>query len=774
VPTVGVEQSASTETMGRDPSTLPRMANPRDGTSASVRPTRWRVGIDIGGTFTDLLLIDDQSPGGAWFGKVLTTPDDPARGVAAALAEALVRADAATRDLATVVHGTTLVTNALIQRKGDRTALVTTRGFRDVVEIAREHRYDMYDLNLDLPRPLAPRHLRFEVDERLRADGTVYTPLDLASVDVVADALHEAGFGGDTGAVAVCLLHAYRNPEHERAVANRLRKRLPSVRLSLSHEVAGEIREYERATTTLANVYVQRLMEGYLGRIEDTLAAAGSPARLLLMLSGGGTATIDTARRFPIRLVESGPAAGALAAAAHGAATGRPNLLSFDMGGTTAKACLITGGIPPVTTEFEVDRVYRFKTGSGLPVRVPSIDLIEIGAGGGSIARVDRFGLIKVGPDSAGADPGPACYGRGGTMPTVTDADLVLGYLDAGHFLGGAMALDLDAARTAITTHIGTHTGLDATKGAWAIHQVVNEAMAAAARMHAVERGKDAAAVPLFAFGGAGPVHAAGVARLLGSRKIVVPYGAGVGSTIGFLVAPVSFDFVRSYYARLDATPWATVAALLAEMEAEGRNLLTTSGIDPATIAFDHRAELRLVGQAHQVTVDLPPDAVEALRALAGGGSGLPPQPFSPTQEWGLAHDAIARTFAETYRTLYRRDAPPVAVEAVNWRVVARGPVPAFALPRPTGTRDDAPRHAVAKGHRLAWWPEVGHHVPTAVYDRAALDPGLAPIAGPAIVEERESTTVVPPGATVEVEESGALVIRLPGRNASLAQGTPA
>jgi N-methylhydantoinase A len=569
-------------------------------------------------------------------------------------------------------------------------------------------------------------------------------------------------------------LHAYRNPEHERAVANRLRKRLPSVRLSLSHEVAGEIREYERATTTLANVYVQRLMEGYLGRIEDTLAAAGSPARLLLMLSGGGTATIDTARRFPIRLVESGPAAGALAAAAHGAATGRPNLLSFDMGGTTAKACLITGGIPPVTTEFEVDRVYRFKTGSGLPVRVPSIDLIEIGAGGGSIARVDRFGLIKVGPDSAGADPGPACYGRGGTMPTVTDADLVLGYLDAGHFLGGAMALDLDAARTAITTHIGTHTGLDATKGAWAIHQVVNEAMAAAARMHAVERGKDAAAVPLFAFGGAGPVHAAGVARLLGSRKIVVPYGAGVGSTIGFLVAPVSFDFVRSYYARLDATPWATVAALLAEMEAEGRNLLTTSGIDPATIAFDHRAELRLVGQAHQVTVDLPPDAVEALRALAGGGSGLPPQPFSPTQEWGLAHDAIARTFAETYRTLYRRDAPPVAVEAVNWRVVARGPVPAFALPRPTGTRDDAPRHAVAKGHRLAWWPEVGHHVPTAVYDRAALDPGLAPIAGPAIVEERESTTVVPPGATVEVEESGALVIRLPGRNASLAQGTPA
>ena len=742
------------------------MANPRNGTSASVRPTRWRVGIDIGGTFTDLLLTDDENPGGAWFGKVLTTPDDPARGVAAALTEALERAGAATRDLATVIHGTTLVTNALIERKGDRTALVTTRGFRDAVEIAREHRYDMYDLHLDLPRPLAPRHLRFEVDERLRADGTIYAPLDLASVDAVADALHGAGFGGETGAVAVCLLHAYRNPAHERAVADRLRERLPGVRLSLSHEVAGEIREYERATTTLANVYVQRLMEGYLGRIEATLAEAGSPARLLLMLSGGGTATVDTARRFPIRLVESGPAAGALAAAAHGAATGRPNLLSFDMGGTTAKACLVTGGIPPVTTEFEVDRVYRFKAGSGLPVRVPSIDLIEIGAGGGSIARVDRFGLVKVGPDSAGADPGPACYGRGGTMPTVTDADLVLGYLDASHFLGGTMALDLDAARRAIAMHVGTPTGLDVTGGAWAIHQVVNEAMAAAARMHAVERGKDAAAVPLFAFGGAGPVHAAGVARLLGSREIVVPYGAGVGSTIGFLAAPVSFDFVRSYYARLDATSWATVATLLTEMEAEGRDLLTASGIDPATVAFDHRAELRLVGQAHQVTVDLPPDAVEALHALAA-------RPSDGAVAATVAHDAIARAFASTYRTLYRRDAPPVAVEAVNWRVVARGPVPAFALPRPTGTHSDAPRLAVAKGHRPAWWPEVGHHVPTAVYDRAALAPDMAPIAGPAIVEERESTTVVPPGATVEVEASGALVIRLPGRRASLAQRTP-
>jgi N-methylhydantoinase A len=436
------------------------------------------------------------------------------------------------------------------------------------------------------------------------------------------------------------------------------------------------------------------------------------------------------------------------------------------MGGTTAKACLIVGGTPPVTTEFEVDRVYRFKAGSGLPVRVPSIDLIEIGAGGGSIARVDRFGLIKVGPDSAGADPGPACYGRGGTLPTVTDADLVLGYLDAGHFLGGTMALDLDAAHAAIATHIGTPTGLDATGGAWAIHQVVNEAMAAAARMHAVERGKDAAAVPLFAFGGAGPVHAAGVARLLGSREIVVPYGAGVGSTIGFLVAPVSFDFVRSYYARLDAIEWPTVASLVAEMETEGRDLLAASGIDPTTVMFDHRAELRLVGQAHQVTVDLPPDAVDALRGVA---SRHPLQFESQCADADAkaAHDAIFRAFTATYRTLYRRDAPPVAVEAVNWRVVARGPVPPFALPQPIATHGGhVPTIAIPKGHRPAWWPEMGHYVPTPVYDRGALAFGMTPIVGPAIVEERESTTVVPPRATVEVEASGALVIRLPGRPA--------
>lgn len=724
----------------------------------------WRAGIDIGGTFTDILLIDERT-GASWFGKTLTTPDDPARGVASAIAQVLHDATASTTDLHTVIHGTTLVTNALIERKGDRTALVTTRGFRDAVEIAREHRYDMYDLNLDLPRPLAPRHLRFEVDERIRADGSVHTPLDMASVDLVASHLRGAGFGGTTGAVAVCLLHGYANPDHERAVGDHLRTSLPGVRIALSHEVAGEIREYERTTTTLANVYVQRLMEGYLDRIRDALSASGSPARLLLMLSAGGTATVDTARRFPIRLVESGPAAGALAAAAHGRETGRTSLLSFDMGGTTAKACLITGGVPPVTTEFEVDRVYRFKAGSGLPVRVPSIDLIEIGAGGGSIARVDRFGLIKVGPESAGADPGPACYGRGGTHPTVTDADLILGYLDPGFFLGGTMRLDVQAAREAIRMHVAEPLGLTIEDAAWAVHSVVNEAMAAASRMHAVERGKDASAVPLFAFGGAGPVHASGVARILGSREIVVPYGAGVGSTIGFLVAPVSFDFVRSYYTRLDTCDWRAVAGLLATMESEGRNLLTDAGVNAGDVTFAHRAELRLVGQAHQVTVDLPREVLHALNP--GHVDGF------------RALEVIQDAFDTTYRALYRRSAPPVAIEAVNWRVVASGPVPVVALPTPVapeptgeatllGTRPEQPvvrpvawpdgsgsrAKPGSQGRRGGWsW------IDTPVVKRANLRTGMPALPGPVIVEERESTTVVPPGWSVSLEMSGALVI---------------
>ncbi|MGH2369499.1 MAG: hydantoinase/oxoprolinase family protein, partial [Chloroflexota bacterium] len=510
-----------------------------------------RAGVDVGGTFTDLLLVDDAT-GAAWVGKTLTTPEDPSVGVRTGLAEALAAAGVSAEALGTVIHGTTLVTNALLERRGDRTALVTTKGFRDAVEIAREHRFDMYDLLLDLPPPIASRRLRFEVDERLLADGTEYRPVDPDEVRTLAERLRAAG----VEAVAVCFLHSYVDPAHERQVGALLAEMLPGVRVALSCEVVGEIREYERTSTTLANVYVQRITERYLDRIQRELEDLGSPARLLVMLSSGGVATVETARRFPVRLIESGPAAGALAAAHAGRLCGRPNLLSFDMGGTTAKACLIEDGRPLVTTELEVDRVYRFKKGSGLPIKAPAIEMIEIGAGGGSIARVDPFGLVKVGPQSAGAQPGPACYGQGGDQPTVTDADLLLGYLDPAFFLGGRMRLDRAAAERAIAEQIGGPLGLSVVEAAWAIHQVVNEQMAAAARMHAVERGKDVRAFPLFAFGGAGPVHAHRVAAILGVREIICPFAAGVGSTVGFLVAPLAFDFVRSHYGLLDHLDW--------------------------------------------------------------------------------------------------------------------------------------------------------------------------------------------------------------------------
>ena len=688
-----------------------------------------RAGVDIGGTFTDLLVVDDAT-GAFWVAKTLTTPHDPAAAVRTGLTSVLNATGAPPQALRSVVHGTTLVTNALLERKGDRTALVTTKGFRDAIEIAREHRFDMYDIFLDRPAPIAPRHLRFEVDERLHASGDVYRPIDPAQVRAMAAHVRDAG----VQAVAVCLLHSYVNPAHERAVGQLLRDALPDVRLALSSDVAGEIREYERATTTLANVYVQRITEQYLDRIQDELRRLGSAARLLVMLSSGGTATVETARRFPVRLIESGPAAGALAAAHTGRLAGRPNLLSFDMGGTTAKACLIEDGAPSVTPELEVDRVYRFKKGSGLPIRAASIDLIEIGAGGGSIARVDQFDLIKVGPDSAGAEPGPACYGRGGVRPTVTDADLLLGYLDPEFFLGGRMLLEKDAAERVVTDNIAAPLGLDLTAAAWAIHQVVNEQMAAAARMHAVERGKDVRGFPLFAFGGAGPVHACRVASILGVREVLCPFAAGAGSTIGLLAAPLAFDFVRSHYGVLDRLDWSTVDGLYAELEAEGRRVLTQARVLPEQVTVTRTADMRLYGQAHQIAVPVPAGPLTAQN-----------------------HAAIFAAFEDAYRRLYRRTTPGVAVEALSWRVVVSGPPPKLALRYQANTSS---LRQARKGARAVYFPETGF-ITTPVYDRYALSPG-DPFSGPAIVEERESTAVVSPGARASVDAQFNLVIALP------------
>ncbi len=681
----------------------------------------YRIGVDIGGTFTDLVLLDDSA--GEWqVAKTLTTPAAPEAAVAAGLAELLGGSGLRPNQVQRLIHGTTLVTNAIIERKGAPTGLITTDGFRDVLEIGREHRYDMYDIFIELPRPLVPRHLRLGVRERILDDGSVLVPLDEAGVRAAVRQLAAAG----VKAVAVCFLHSYANPAHERRAAEIIKTEAAHLWVSLSSEVAPEIREYDRFSTTVANVYVRPLVDRYLETLVMRVRELGLGCEVLIMLSGGGVGTVETARRFPIRLVESGPAAGALAAAFLAGEAGFPDVLAFDMGGTTAKACLIENGQPLTSPEFEVARAYRFKKGSGLPIKVNVIELIEIGAGGGSIAWVDSLGLLKVGPESAGAEPGPACYGRGGAEPTVTDADLILGYLDPNYFLGGRMRLDRAAAEAAVG-RLAQRLGLSLAEAAWGIHEVVTENMAAAARVHAIERGKDIRKFPLFAFGGAGPVHVYRLAQKLGLEKFICPPGAGATSALGLLVAPLAFDFVRSYYGRLDAIDWAVVNRLLAEMEAEGRDLLGRAGVRPEDITVVRTADLRYAGQGHEVNVSLPDG--ELSRASAG---------------------EILRRFVAEYRRLYHRAGPEVPVEAVTWRVKVSGPKPPIA-PRRAGQHPGRPGDAL-KGYRPAYFAEYGDFRPTPVYDRYALGPGTV-LEGPAIIEERESTVALGPRAVVRVDD---------------------
>ncbi|WP_181772951.1 hydantoinase/oxoprolinase family protein [Amycolatopsis pittospori] len=683
--------------------------------------TGLRVGVDIGGTFTDLCVLDGT--GVVAVGKVLTTHDEPARAVEEGLKRTLADAGLDAADVEQFVHGTTLVTNALIERKGSRTALLATAGFRDVLEMRREHRYELYDLLIELPTPLVPRHLRFDVPERILADGTVHTGLDEDHVARLGRELDARGID----AVAICFLHAFTNPAHERRAAEVLKAVAPRLRVALSSEVVPEIREFERTSTTVANVYVQDLTERYLRDLERRLHDAGVRPSPHIMLSNGGIATVDTAARYPIRILESGPAGGALAASAIGSAAGVEDLLAFDMGGTTAKLCMISGGAPLVTHEFEVDRKYRLLPGSGLPVKVPVTDMIEIGVGGGSIARIDALGLLTVGPDSAGSEPGPVCYGRGGTEPTVTDADLVLGYLDPDYFLGGGMTLDAEGAREAIRSKIAEPLGVSVEEAAWGIHTSVNEDMANAARVHAVERGKDPAKLPMYTFGGAGPVHGVGVARALGAPEVVAPPAAGVLSAAGFLTAPLAFDFVRSARAAVLDLSWEQVDALFAEMESEGAELLEESGVDGSSVGHRRIAEMRYSGQGYEIRV-----------------------PVEPGNWPGSLIDA----FTETYRTLYRRTGPDVAIEVLNWRVVSSGPAPEVTLKLAADVTEGDAR----KGGRPAYFPAEGGFVDTAVYDRYRLKSGDR-VAGPAIVEERESTVVVPPGAQCVVGEDASLVV---------------
>ena len=681
-----------------------------------------RVAVDIGGTFTDLVLMRSGTVVAS--AKLLTTPGDPSIAVESGLVRLLQLVPGP--EIGEVVHGTTLVANALIERKGASTALVTTKGFRDVLSIRRELRFDLYDLFLDLPEPLVPRRLRFELDERVLPDGSVDRPLDPGAVRRAARRLDREA----VEAVAVCFLHSHRNDAHERAVQDILREELPDLPVSLSSDVAPEVGEFLRTSTTVANAYVTPLVGRYVEMLEKRMEGLGlsGPLRIMLSTGGGGLAGAATARRYPVRLLESGPAAGALSAGFWGAAAGRPDVLAFDMGGTTAKACLIEDGRPMVAREVEAARVYRFTKGSGLPLRVPVIDLIEVGAGGGSLAGVGPFGLPTVGPESAGADPGPACYGRGGTVPTVTDADLLLGYLNPDFFLGGEMDLNVSAARTAVAG-LGDRLGLSADDAAVAVHRVVNENMAGAARMHAIERGRDLRRFALVATGGAGPVHAWGVARALGIRTLLFPPSAGLASAFGMLTAPPGLELARSLPEPLSGVRWGEVRRAIASLVRDGSREVRSGGVAQNEVRVSIAADVRHRGQGDSVTVEL--------------GSGLANDPARQVEE----------AFEQAYVRLYGRRPPGVEAEVMTWRVRVLGPDPRVDVTAA------AERGAARKRSRSAWFQETGL-VDVSVLDRYRLGPGRE-VVGPCVVEEQASTVVIGPGGRGKVDGSGSLVVEV-------------
>ena len=680
---------------------------------------RWRVGFDIGGTFTDFVLFD-RHDGRVFLHKRLTSSDDPSRSALIGLEELMHKVSISLVDVEDIVHGTTLVTNAIIERKGGaRMGLLTTAGFRDILEMGTEQRYDIYDLFLQFPEPLVPRDRRLELAERLDSQGRVIQALDLAEVRARLAQLVAAG----VNAVAVCFLHAYRNPVHELQVAELAAREFPQLALSLSSAVVPEISEYQRCVTTAANAFVQPLMSAYLEKLQRELAARGFAGALRLMHSAGGLMSPQTACAFPIRLLESGPAGGGLATAWFGQLAGHKDVISFDMGGTTAKAALIEDGQFEVMPMLEAARVHRFTKGSGLPIKTPVIDMIEIGAGGGSIAAIDALGLLKVGPHSAGSAPGPACYGQGGTDPTVTDACLLLGYYDPGFFLGGAMTLDLPAAESAMRK-VADPLGLSVPQAAWGIHALVVDSMAAAARVHLVEHGKDPRSFSMVGFGGAGPAHAVDVARALGVKEVIIPPASGAASAFGFLAAPLSFEQVQSMpveFSELqDGTP---VNQVLLKLETQGRDQLRAAGVPDADIKVTRWADMRLVGQMHDIRVALPMGTI------------------------GPAQVPMLRTlFEQAYRTRYTAVPPSARFEAINFRVNCSGPVPTLTI---SGALSGCGSRTAQKGSRMAWFGDG--FVSTPVYDRDALQAGTR-LQGPCIVEEREATTVLGPLDAVAVD----------------------
>ncbi len=686
-----------------------------------------RLAIDIGGTFTDVVL---ERGGDRTEAKVLTTPGEPERGVIEAVQQVL--GSVRPRDVCVVIHGTTLATNAIIERKGARVALVTTEGFRDSVEMAHENRFDQYDVFMERPEPLVPRYLRFGVPERMDARGQVRVTLDTARVRALAEVLRRERIES----VAIGFLHSYANPVHEMRAREVLAAALPDVAITLSCEVCPEVREYERFSTACANAYVQPRMAGYLAALRRQLDEFGLECPLLLMTSGGDLTTLETAIRFPIRLVESGPAGGAILAADLARRKGIGAVLSFDMGGTTAKICLIDGGEPQAAREFEVDRRTRFLKGSGLPVRVPVVEMVEIGAGGGSIATLDPLRRIAVGPESAGADPGPACYGRGGTVPTVTDADLVLGRINPADFAGGRICLSPGRAHAALERDVGAPLGLDAMTAAFGVSEIVEEAMANAARVHAVERGKDLAGRTLIAFGGGAPLHAARLAEKLGIREVLIPKGAGVGSAIGFLRAPVGFEVVRSRFMRVSGFKAALVNDLFAEMEAEAVGAVRL-GAPAAEVILARAAEMRYAGQGHEIVVALPVRRFTAADAML-----------------------VRAGFEATYEALFGRIIPHLDLEIVSWTLratAASGAEPAVA-PSAVAASTPAP-----SGVRLLHDRALGTLSEVAVHRRADLAAG-ARVEGPAVITEDATTTVVGDAFVASIDVDGAIRLRREAR----------
>ncbi len=689
-----------------------------------------RLGVDIGGTFTDVVL---ETPTGMVSTKVLTTYAAPEDAIVDGMLQVCAQAGVAPNEIDQIIHGTTLATNALIERRGARTALITTQGFRDVIEMRTESRFEQYDLNLKLPEPLLPRQRRLTVAERVDANGIVLIDLDRDEVRQIAQQVNQMG----CDSVAVGLIHSYLNPKHERMIREVLAEVCPEVSVSISSEVSPQMREYERFNTVVANAYIKPLMASYLGRLEGRLQDEGVGCRIFLMHSGGGIMSLEDAAAFPVRLVESGPAGGAVFAATIAARYDLPKVVSFDMGGTTAKICLIKDQAPKTSRVFEVARTYRFKKGSGMPISIPVIDMVEIGAGGGSLAHVDSLRQIRVGPESAGSEPGPACYGRGGDRPAVTDADLTLGKLDPDRFAGGAFSLSTDAAAVALTAHVGETLGMDPSEAAFGLVEVVDENMANAARVHAVENGEDISTYTMIAFGGAAPLHAGRFCEKLGVTRLLVPPGAGVGSAIGFLRAPASFEATRSVYMTLQAFDPDRIRPLLAELTEEATTFVRSCDAE-AEIGTEVKVYMRYKGQGWEIPIVL---SVE--------------QSADPKKE------DFARLFETEYAKLFGRPVVGMDVEITVWSVNATTERP--AIPPIEAQADGAAAGATTT--RSLFDPATGAFAEAKVYDRGSLAAGNW-LAGPAVIIEAETSIIVPSGHQARCQPDGCIDVTKAGGTA--------